>query len=796
MTEREHQLDLRLVPAALVSWGVMLLGLHAGWRCAVVAAVVLACVGTVLAVPILVRRRTGADARGSRWAMIAAGLLAATLIGSGFAVAIAVRTHAVEAHPLAVRAAAGGSATLSVIVDDDPKPLRSAGFGGGRQLMIRVSLRAVTDRGTEIRAGGAVLVFAEGPEWAALLPGQRLTLRGRLDTPQRSDLTVAVVRATGPPSGVGPPPVIQRWAGAIRDRLATATAEALPADQAGLLPGLVVGDVSALPQEVKDEFTAAGLSHLTAVSGANISIVLGAVLLVVRGIGVGPRAGALLAGVALAAFVVVARPSPSVLRAAAMGCIALLALTTGRRKQAIPALAGSVIVLLALFPALAVDFGFALSVAATAGLVLVSPVLVERLRARGWPRWLAETWAVAVAAFVVTAPLVAAMSGTVSVVSIVANVLVAPVVAPITIVGAVTAILASVWLPAAALVVRIAGPPLWWLLEAADRAAAVPGGTVVVAGGLTGAVIVSVGVVLAGLAMRYRSSRRMLLALGIGVATIWVPTRLYSPGWPAAGWRFVACDVGQGDGLVLAAGDGRAVVVDAGPEPRAMDQCLRRLGVDEIALVIITHLHADHYGGLDGVLGDRAVGAVAIGPADLPRGGFRFVSAAASRAGAGLLRLEPGRELTVADLRMTVLGPLVPTPRDPAAADDAANDGSLVIMAETPAGRILLTGDVEESGQRALLRSGVSLRADVLKLPHHGSRTTAPEFLTAVRPRVAVVSVGADNLFGHPNPGIVAKVGALGAVTMRTDRDGDVAVVRSGSGALAVVGRSHGTIVR
>ncbi len=134
------------------------------------------------------------------------------------------------------------------------------------------------------------------------------------------------------------------------------------------------------------------------------------------------------------AFVVIARPSPSVLRAAAMGCVALLALVTGRRKQAIPALAASVVVLLALSPSLAVDFGFALSVFATAGLVVVSPALVTRLRARGWPRWLAEMCAVALAAFVVTAPLVAAMSGTVSIVSIVANVLVAPAVAPITVV--------------------------------------------------------------------------------------------------------------------------------------------------------------------------------------------------------------------------------------------------------------------------------------------------------------------------------------------------------------------------
>lgn len=792
MSERDHPFDLRLVPSAAACWGATLVGLLAGWRPAAVSAIVSAAVGAVLALLVWRRRRAGP----SVVLGIGVGVVAAALLGAGFAAAVAVRAHAVETHPLAALTAGGGSATLVVELGDDPKTLRGKSFGGERQLMLRASLQEVRTDRTVLRAGGSILVFAEGEQWAGLLPGQRVTLRGRLAEPERRDLTVAVVRATGSPQHVAEPPAIQRWAGVVRDRLASAAGSALPADQAGLLPGLVVGDTSGLAQETKDEFTAAGLTHLTAVSGANVSIVLGAVLLAVRGVGLGPRTGALLAGIALVAFVVIARPSPSVLRAAAMGCVALLALVTGRRKQAIPALAASVVVLLALSPSLAVDFGFALSVFATAGLVVVSPALVARLRARGWPRWLAEMCAVALAAFVVTAPLVAAMSGTVSIVSIVANVLVAPAVAPITVVGAATAVLAVVWLPAAALLVRVAGPPLWWLLEVADRAAAVPGGNLAVRNGLGGAVIVAVGIAVAVLAARHPWSRRMLLAVAVGVAAVWVPTRFHQPGWPASGWALVACDVGQGDGLVLSAGGRRAVVVDAGPEPGPMDRCLRRLGIDEIPLLVVTHLHADHYGGLDAVLHGRSVGAVAIGPASLPEGGFRFVSAAASRADVPLVRLAAGRQLTVGAVRITVLGPLLPEPRTPAAAEDGANDASLVLMAETAAGRLLLTGDVEEGGQRALLRSKIPLRADVLKVPHHGSRTTSPEFLDAVRPRVALVSVGADNTFGHPNPGILQRLAALGAVTVRTDRDGDVAVARSGSGALAVVGHSRGNIVR
>ncbi len=186
---------------------------------------------------------------------------------------------------------------------------------------------------------------------------------------------------------------------------------------------------------------------------------------------------------------------------------------------------------------------------------------------------------------------------------------------------------------------------------------------------------------------------------------------------------------------------------------------------------------------------------MAIGPASLPEGGFRFVSAAASRADVPLVRLAAGRQLTVGAVRITVLGPLLPNPdtggrgrrRQRRISRADGGDGG---------GRLLLTGDVEEDGQRALLRSKIPLRADVLKVPHHGSRTTSPEFLDAVRPRVALVSVGPDNTFGHPNPGILQRLAALGAVTVRTDRDGDVAVARSGSGALAVVGHSRGNIVR
>jgi competence protein ComEC len=210
------------------------------------------------------------------------------------------------------------------------------------------------------------------------------------------------------------------------------------------------------------------------------------------------------AGLALVAFVIVVQPSASVLRAAVMGAITLLAVVSHRRRQAIPVLSASVIVLMVAAPELAVDVGFALSVSATAALVVIAPVWSRRLVGRGWPTPLADAASVAVAAQLVTAPLVAGISGTFSVVSVVANLAVATVIPPITVVGTAAAALCPLWPPGAQLLIRFTGPELWWLLRVARWAAGVPGASVGVPSGLLGVVCVAVGGIAAVLAWRWR----------------------------------------------------------------------------------------------------------------------------------------------------------------------------------------------------------------------------------------------------------------------------------------------------
>ncbi|RRQ25772.1 ComEC family competence protein [Rhodococcus sp. Eu-32] len=503
--------DIRLVPAAAAAWTATVAGVLFGSAVAVVLAVVCMSIAALLCV----------STRGVGWGV---GLIAFAVAGACYSGATALHSSAVESSPVTSAAADKAWVSAAVVVREDPRRLR---YPGPATVSVRAELEQIDIGGVPVRHGGRILVVAPADGWEHVVPGQSVTLRGRLALPDRADLTLAVVRTQGPPLLVGDPGPIGVAADSIRRDLTSAAGAALPDDQAGLLPGLVVGDVSALPDDVESDFKAAGLTHLNAVSGANFSIVLGAVLLLTRGIGIGPRPTVMVCAVVLLGFVVVARPSPSVLRAAVMGGIGLLALVTGRRRQAVPALCAAVLVLLAWWPELAVDFGFALSVLATAGLVVLAPVWVDWLRRHGWGRAGAEIVAVAAAAHAVTAPVVAAMAGTFSVVGVLANIVVAPVVAPITVVGATAATIAPVSIGLAALVLELASAPLWWLIAVAHWAASAPGGALVVPDGIAGAGLVLGGTLVVLVALRCRPIRWVCGVLCAAATLVWVATALF-----------------------------------------------------------------------------------------------------------------------------------------------------------------------------------------------------------------------------------------------------------------------------
>ncbi|UXA16407.1 ComEC/Rec2 family competence protein [Mycobacterium sp. SMC-4] len=463
-------MDLRLVPAALTSWIVTAAGITwagtGAWGAVAAAPAATAVTGWWA-----VRHRTPPD-RG-RWL---SSVVAVAVVGGGFAIAVTLRDDAARHHPIA--ADTGSSVSVVVAPSETPRVLT-----GGRTMF-----RGVLHRLDGVPSSGRVLVFASGADYGHLQPGQPAAFRAVVSAPKRRDLTVAVLAAKGRPAPGDAAPVMQ-VAHAVRTAFTDSARSVLPADQAAMLPALVLGDTSTVSAATTAQFRAAGLTHLTAVSGANVTIVCGAVLLSAAVLG--PRAAVGLAAVSLLGFVIVVQPSASVLRAAVMGAITLLAVLSHRRRQALPALAATVIVLMVGAPELAVDVGFALSASATAALVLIAPVWTRRLTDRGWPQPLAAAVSVALAAQLVTAPLVAGISGSVSLVAVLANLAAAPVIPPITVLGTAAAAMCPLWPAGAELLIRFTGPEVWWLLAVARWSSALPAASVPVPSGVAGVVCVA-----------------------------------------------------------------------------------------------------------------------------------------------------------------------------------------------------------------------------------------------------------------------------------------------------------------
>jgi competence protein ComEC len=762
-------LDLRLGLGALAGWAAVLWGLgHSAGAVALAAGA--AVLGTaVLALP---ARRRPVLFIGAFAACCAAALLAP----------LAVRLHQARDGELSRLARAGAAVTAELQVRGDPRPLSSGGAAGSPRTAVDAQLRALLIGGRWIRLSGAVLVLGPPDAWRGVLPGQRVRLDGRLSPPLPDNLLTATILERSAPELIGRPPWWQRGAGRLRSGLRQAAA-GLPVLPRGLLPGLVDGDTSGLDPVLADRFRVAGLTHLVAVSGTNLSLVVGAVALLLRRARASPKVIALVSAVVLVGFVVLARPSPSVLRAAVMAGIALVALATGRQRAALPVLAASAFGLLLWKPDLAVDFGFALSVTATAALLLVAPGWVQALRRRGVPAGVAEALAVAAAAHLVTVPIIAGISGRISLVAIPANVLAEPVVAAATILGLLAALSSVLWLPLAVLLAQLAGWPCRWLVWVAEYFGSLPGASLPWPSGVRGGLLLA-GLCTAVVLLCRRPAARALLGVAavLGVL-IQIPGRAVLIDWPPPGWLIVACDVGQGDALVLNAGQSSAVVVDTGPDPVPVDRCLHELGVTRVRLLVLTHDHLDHVGGISGVLHERQIDRVLGSPLTDPVSGYRLVLSVLATHHARLERAVVGQSLDAGPVHLDVLGPshvFTGSRSDP-------NNSSVVLRATVAGVRILLPGDAEIEAQDDLLSSGADLRADILKVPHHGSAYSDPAFLQAVHARLGLISVGAGNDYGHPSPLLLAEMARLGVPVARTDQQGDIAVVDRASRLVPIV---------
>ena len=725
--------DGRMAPGALLAWGLAAWLVTAGSTEAVVVVV------TTIVAAAAVWRRSWA-----RPALLAAVCVVA--VGSS----CAWRLATVEHSPLAGLAAEGRLVTMEVQIGSDA---RSFTRRGEESTVVGVVVRRVVAAGLDVRLRDRATAFVDGRA-DDLVVGRRVVLKGRLGPSDDTDeaAVIDVVRRGATTDAAW------WWEASehVREGVRRSVAH-LSDEPRALVPALVDGDDSRVGDDVEQDFRRSGLTHLMAVSGTNLTIVLAVTMALARAAGLHRRGLWVVGLLSIVAFVLLARPEPSVVRAAAMGAVGVAALGFGARGG-LRALCWAVVGLLFLDPWLARSPGFVLSVSATAGILLLAPVMARRLET--WmPRWCALAVAVPVAAQLVCTPAIAALSGEVSLVAVFANLLAAPAVAPATVAGLVGGLLALVWTPMGLLGGALAGASASWILTVGHTA-----------GGLDAAsftwhapwqVLVVLVPVVTWAAVRLSSRPVLFVGLVLGLAIgLWRPP---STGWPPPGWVMVSCDVGQGDATVLPVAEGEAVVVDTGEDDRPIDRCLTALGIHTVRLLVLTHGDADHVDGWRGAVEGRRVDQVLVGTSGGP-------SIEAPRHVA-----EAGESFVLGGTSADVLWP----PADEPPAGDR-NGVSVVLRATVRGARILLTGDVGAEAQRRLLRTGVDVRADVLKVPHHGSADQEPEFLAAVGPSVATISVGADNDYGHPTSTLLRLLRRDGAAAWRTDLDGDIAVVVRG----------------
>lgn len=619
---------------------------------------------------------------------------------------------------------------------------------------------------TLIEAEGAAvsvpaLVFGD-PAIQRLGIGTRVELSGTLSPAEPGDDRAFLLFVRGSPTVISEPPGYLAWAEGMRARF-LASATALPGDGGDLLAGLAIGDTSAVSPQLDDAMKTSSLTHLTAVSGANCAIVIGLVMLAGGAIGV-PRGLRIAASLAvLLAFVVLVTPEPSVLRAAAMAVLVLAALSTGRPVQGLPILALATLVLLVVDPWLARSFGFVLSVLATGGLLLLASPLARRLE-RWLPRWIALVIAVPLAAQLACQPVIILLNASLPTYGVVANMLAEPAAPLATIIGLAACVGLVTFPPLGELLCAVAWLPSAWIAAVASFFAGAPFAQLPWPEGLPGVALAIAATAAVVLALRWRWARVGLVVLVVVYGGVVGGTHLGQQLTRPSHWQFAGCDVGQGDAFVVRSAD-RLMLIDAGPEPAPLAQCLRELGIDRLDVLVLTHWDKDHVGGVQAVMGraDR----VLVGPGD---GDSGRIIADLIAGGAAVEQASAGVEGTLGELDWRVLWPAARL-----VGVEPGNDASVTVRVSCDHGCLtgLFLGDLGESAQGRLPPVGP---VDVVKVAHHGSADQSSGLYERVRATVGLVGVGAGNGYGHPTHSLLGILSAVGTTAVRTDEHGLILV--------------------
>lgn len=763
------RLSLRLVPTAAIAWVVAFACTH-GPALADGTSVVL-WVATFLVVIVVAAR----DAVGTAGRPSTSAVLAVVMLAAGAATASHVSFAAPAREAVTSLEVTGGRDVwihARVLGKVETRQDGSLKFDAA---MTRIGTGA-TERATSVEVTVRV-----APELVDALHdldvGAQITARGTAAESQPGRRAVLDIRAGRGVEVMQPPQGHEGITAALRQALLDASGR-LPGEGAGLVPGLAVGDTSAVSPDLDIAMKESSLAHLTAVSGANCALVVGLAFIVAAAAGAS-RALRVVAGLtALMGFVMLVTPEPSVLRAAVMAAIAMIGVLLGRPGAGVAVLSLAVTVLLVADPWLSGSLGFALSAGATASLLVLARPLARGL-SRVMPRALALALAVPLSAQLVCGPLLVLITPQVSSYGILANLLAAPAAPAATILG----LAACLAMPIPVLqdgLVALAWLPATWIATTAGTTSGLPGDLVPWPQGLLGALALAgmsaaVGIVIAlrgGSVMRVALRSTAATAVCVVVGAVGGSALLSGSAgrWTLPPqWSMIACDIGQGDAVLLRSA-GAIALIDTGPEPGPLAACLDRAGVDRIDLLVLTHFDLDHTGGLSAVEG--RVDTVLHGPAH----DDEYLLEPLITSGARTLEASSGLGGALGDARWRVLWPPARS-----AAFPSGNDASVVL--DVRGGGIppaLLLGDLSASPQRALLASAaLDPPYAVVKVAHHGSADQDEALYREAAASTALVSVGADNSYGHPRDEILQVLAGLGTTVARTDRDGLIALSRT-----------------
>lgn len=775
--------DHRLTVPAGVTWAaafVLVARPHA-------AAAVLVGVVAALLVCLLLWRALTARRRLSPWGRVGVGLrqvfpslMVCAALCSCVAAGVLVMQPARE-PPLLVEQA-HGAMTAQLSVTGTPSETAHSGFGGEAVSGVRfeATLERIDDgRGRSDVTSTRVLLFVDGLDTAdAPAIGSTIRVEGRFRATDDGSQTSWLVFVEGHPQIIRQPGWHLAWAAGLRAGFADA-ARSLPGDGADLVPGLALGDDSLVDASLDQAMKDSGLSHLTAVSGANCAIVIAGALLLAGFAGLRRVARLCAAGAVLVLFVVLVTPQPSVVRAAAMAAIVLLSIGASRSARGMPVLCLAVVSLIVTDPWLSHSFGFALSALATAGLLVLTRPLTTVLR-RWMPSWLAAVIAVPLAAQIACQPVLALLTPTIAPYSIPANLLAAPAAPVATVIGLLACLLGAIVPPLAVPAAWLCWLPAAWIGAVARFFADAPGARLPWVPGVVGALLVlaltgsALWVVLASRAPRLRRAAGVLLVTAVvgvygGVLVGGtIALRLSVP----QNWRIAACDIGQGDAVLVRSGDSVALI-DTGPEPEALRSCLERMQIDRIDLLVLTHFDLDHIGGVAAVAG--MVDTALIGPTDGPAD--EAVVRRVIESGASVHEAVRGDHGVLGALSWSVLWPLERT--------TLRGNGASVTLRFSGDLDALFLGDLGESDQLQLLAEGPLAPVDVVKVAHHGSGDQSAELYDRIHARAGIISVGADNDYGHPNDRILAILADAATQVFRTDRMGLIVISVEGGELVA-----------